>query len=143
MGTVVRAMAIAREVHQHQVDKGGAPYIGHPIRVANACASDEAKMVAMLHDVVEDGASQGWSFDRLRAEGFSEAVVAAVESVSKRDGEAYEAFVMRAARNALGREVKLADIADNMDLSRIGTPSAKDLARLEKYRRAKALLGAV
>ncbi len=143
MSSVARAIEIAREVHQHQVDKGGAPYIGHPVRVANACASDDAKMVAMLHDVVEDGASQGWSFDRLRAEGFSEVVVAAVESVSKRDGEDYEAFVLRAAQNALGREVKLADIADNMDLSRIGTPSAKDLARLEKYRRAKALLSAI
>ncbi len=140
MSTVARAIEIAREVHQHQVDKGGAPYIGHPIRVANACQSEQAKMVAMLHDVVEDGASQGWSFERLRAEGFSEVVVAAIESVSKRDGEDYDAFVLRAAHNALGREVKLADIADNMDLSRIGTPSAKDLARLEKYRRAKQLL---
>ncbi|MES2261658.1 MAG: GTP pyrophosphokinase [Pseudomonadota bacterium] len=140
MSTLERAAEIAQEVHGHQVDKGGAPYIGHPLRVAGACLSEEAKMVAMLHDVVEDGAAQGWSFARLRDEGFNEAVLAALDSVTRRPDETYEAFVLRAAGNPLGREVKLADIADNMDLSRIPQPSAKDLERIEKYRRAQAVL---
>jgi (p)ppGpp synthase/HD superfamily hydrolase len=140
MGTLARAAEIAQEVHLHQRDKGGAPYIGHPLRVASACKSDDAKIVALLHDVVEDGASQGWSFDRLRTEGFGEAIIAALESVTKRPGEDYQSFVLRAKANILGREVKLADIADNMDLRRIPDPSAKDLARIEKYRQAKLLL---
>jgi (p)ppGpp synthase/HD superfamily hydrolase len=140
MSTLERATQIAHEVHAHQVDKGGAPYIGHPLRVAGACTSDAAKIVALLHDVVEDGASLGWSIVRLRAEGFSEDVLAGIESVTKRDGEDYQAFVLRARQNILGREVKLADIADNMDLSRIPDPSPKDLARIEKYRQARLLL---
>jgi (p)ppGpp synthase/HD superfamily hydrolase len=140
MSTLARATDIAREVHLHQFDKGGAPYIGHPLRVAGACKSDDAKIVALLHDVVEDGASQGWTFDRLRAEGFSEVIISALESVTKRPGEDYAAFVLRAKENLLGREVKLADISDNMDLRRIPHPSAKDLARIEKYQQAKALL---
>ncbi len=140
MSTLARAAEIAQEVHLHQVDKGGAPYIGHPLRVASACKSDAAKIVALLHDVVEDGASAGWSFERLRAEGFSEAIIAALESVTKRPGEDYAAFVLRAKANAIGREVKLADIADNMDVRRIPDPSAKDLARIEKYRQASSVL---
>lgn len=140
MSTLARATEIAREVHLHQRDKGGAPYIGHPLRVAAACRSDEARIVALLHDVVEDGASQGWSFERLRTEGFSRSVIAALESVTKRPGEDYAVFVLRAKENPLGREVKLADIADNMDMRRIPDPSSKDLARLEKYRQARLVL---
>jgi (p)ppGpp synthase/HD superfamily hydrolase len=140
MSTLARATEIAQAVHLHQFDKGGAPYIGHPLRVASACQSDDAKIVALLHDVVEDGASQGWSFERLRAEGFGDVIIAALESVTKRAGEDYAAFVLRAKENILGREVKLADIADNMDLSRIPDPSDKDLARIEKYRLARLSL---
>ena len=138
MSTVERALAIAREAHQGQVDKAGAPYLGHPVRVASACRSDDAKIVALLHDVVED--CEGWSFARLRTEGFSEAVLAGIESVTRRAGEAYDDFVRRAASNPLGREVKLADLADNMDLSRIAQPTQQDLDRMEKYRKAAALL---
>jgi (p)ppGpp synthase/HD superfamily hydrolase len=138
MSTVERALAIAREAHQGQVDKAGAPYVGHPVRVAHACVSGDAKIVALLHDVVED--CDGWSFERLRAEGFSDAVMAGIESVTKRDGEAYGDFVRRAAGNALGREVKLADLADNMDFSRIAQPTQKDFDRIAKYRQATALL---
>ena len=140
MSTLARATAIAQEVHLHQFDKGGAPYIGHPLRVAAACRSDDAKIVALLHDVVEDGASAGWTFERLRTEGFGAAIIAALESVTKRPGEDYTAFVLRAKENVLGREVKLADISDNMDLRRIPEPSPKDLARIEKYRQARLLL---
>ena len=138
MSTVERALAIAREAHHGHVDKGGAPYLGHPVRVAGACRSDDAKIVALLHDVVED--CEGWSFARLRTEGFSEAVLAGIESVTKRAGETYDDFVRRAAGNPLGREVKLADLADNMDLSRIAQPTQQDLDRIEKYRKAAALL---
>lgn len=140
MSTIARALEIAQEVHLHQLDKGGAPYIGHPVRVAAACKSDEAKIVALLHDVVEDGANQGWSIARLRAEGFSETIIAAIESVTKRAGEQYDDFVLRAGQSDLGREVKLADISDNMDLTRIAHPSPGDFARIAKYQRAKKTL---
>ena len=67
-------------------------------------------------------------------------MVQAVESVTRRDGESYDDFVRRAADNPIGRRVKLADLADNCDLSRIAAPTSGDRARVEKYRRAMAVL---
>ena len=78
---------------------------------------------------------------QLRGEGFSDHIIEAVRSVTKRDDEDYEAFVQRAAANPIGRRVKLADLHDNCDISRIVTPSERDLERIEKYRRAIDLIG--
>jgi (p)ppGpp synthase/HD superfamily hydrolase len=137
MSTLERAITIAAQAHAGQVDKAGAPYILHPIRVMLRMNTDEERMVAVLHDVIEDS---DWTLDRLRAEGFPEAVLEAIESVSRRPEETYEEYVLRAGRSAMGRRVKLADLEDNSDLSRIAEPTEKDRARIEKYRRAIALL---
>ena len=135
-----RATAIATEAHTGQTDKAGAPYILHPLRVMRAQDSDDARIVAVLHDVVED--CPGWTFERLQAEGFSAAVIDALRLVTKVDGESYEAFVQRAAGNPISRAVKLADLQDNVDLSRIANVTTKDLERVEKYCRAVAFLKA-
>lgn len=131
--TLERAIAIAATAHAGQVDKGGAPYILHPLKVMLRMSSLEERIVAVLHDVVEDC---GISLEDLRKEGFSEAVLSAIESVTKVPGESYEDFVERAAHNPIGRVVKLADLEENSDLSRIASPSWEDLERIEKYRRA-------
>ncbi|EUB83331.1 HD domain-containing protein [Pseudomonas sp. GM30] len=131
--TLERAIAIAATAHAGQVDKGGAPYILHPLKVMLRMSSLEERIVAVLHDVVEDC---GISLDDLRKEGFSEEVLSAIESVTKMPGESYEDFVERAAQNPIGRVVKLADLEENSDLSRITSPSWEDLERVEKYRRA-------
>lgn len=131
--TLERAIAIAATAHVGQVDKGGAPYILHPLKVMLRMNSLEERIVAVLHDVVEDC---GISLDDLRKEGFSEDVLSAIESVTKVPGESYEDFVERAAQNPIGRVVKLADLEENSDLSRIPSPSWVDLERIEKYRRA-------
>ena len=138
MSTLERAIAIAAEAHAGQVDKAGAPYILHPLRVMLACQTDEERIVGVLHDVCED--CPGWDFARLRAEGFSEQVIAGLDAVTKREGEDYPAFVRRAAADPIGRAVKRADLADNSDLSRIAAPSERDHARLERYRAAIAEL---
>ena len=131
--TLERAIAIAATAHAGQVDKGGAPYILHPLKVMLRMSTLEQRIVAVLHDVVEDC---GVSLDDLRKEGFSEEVLSAIESVTKVPGESYEDFVERAAQNPIGRVVKLADLEENSDLSRITSPSWEDLERVEKYRRA-------
>lgn len=131
--TLERAIAIAATAHAGQVDKGGAPYILHPLKVMLRMTTLEERIVAVLHDVVEDCAI---SLDDLRKEGFSEEVLSAIESVTKVPGESYEDFVERAAQNPIGRVVKLADLEENSDLSRIASPSWEDLERIEKYRRA-------
>jgi (p)ppGpp synthase/HD superfamily hydrolase len=133
MATLERAIAIAAKAHEGQVDKAGAPYILHPLRVMLRVATTEERIAAVLHDVVED---TDITIDKLQREGFSEAVLRAIESLSKLEGEAYEAFVERAAVDPIGRVVKLADLAENSDLSRILSPTDKDRERVEKYRRA-------
>jgi (p)ppGpp synthase/HD superfamily hydrolase len=137
MSTLERAITIAAQAHAGQVDKAGAPYVLHPLRVMLRMNTDEERMVAVLHDVIEDS---DWTLDRLRAEGFPEAVLEAIESVSRRPEETYEESVLRAGRSTIGRRVKLADLEDNSDLSRIAQPTETDRARIEKYRRAIALL---
>jgi (p)ppGpp synthase/HD superfamily hydrolase len=139
-GSLERAIAIALMAHAGQIDKAGAPYILHPLRVMLAQTSETARIAGVLHDVVEDG--DGWTLERLRAEGFSPEVVDAVEHLTKREAERndYPAFVRRAAANPIARQVKLADLADNCDLSRIAHPSEQDLARVEKYRQAIAAI---
>jgi (p)ppGpp synthase/HD superfamily hydrolase len=139
VGTLERAISIAAEAHAGQVDKAGAPYVLHPLRMMLRMSSSDERIVAVLHDVCED--CPGWTFERLREEGFSDDIVEALGSVTKRDGEDYEAFVRRAAANSIGRSVKLADLHDNCDLSRIAEPSERDFQRIEKYRRAIDLIG--
>jgi len=136
--TLERAIAIAAEAHAGQVDKAGAPYVLHPLRMMLSMTSIDERIVAVLHDVCED--CPGWTFDRLRREGFSDHIIEALQSVTKCDGEDYEDFVRRAAANPIGRRVKLADMQDNSDLSRISTPTERDFQRVEKYRRAIALI---
>jgi (p)ppGpp synthase/HD superfamily hydrolase len=138
MSNLERAIAIAAEAHAGQHDKAGAPYILHPLRVMLRLASNDERVVAVLHDVCED--CPGWTFDRLRSEGFSEQVLKGLDSVTKRDGETYENFVKCAADDPIGRAVKLADLQDNCDLSRISNPSDRDVARVEKYRKAIDLI---
>ena len=135
--TLERAIAIAAAAHEGQVDKGGAPYILHPLKVMLRVNTLEERIVAVLHDVVEDC---GISFDDLRNEGFSETVLMAIASVTKVPDESYEEFIERVAQNPIGRVVKLADLEENSDLSRIAQPSWEDLERIEKYRRAMGVL---
>ncbi|MBP2561815.1 (p)ppGpp synthase/HD superfamily hydrolase [Neorhizobium galegae] len=107
-----KAIAIATQAHEGQSSKTGGPFIDHVRRVAENVAGENEKQVAWLHDVVEKG--PGWTFERLREEGFSQAVVDAVDAMSKRDGEEYFAFVRRSIENPLARPVKRADLTDNL-----------------------------
>ena len=133
MSTLERAIVMAAEAHAGQMDKAGAPYVLHPLRMMLRLSTSDEMIAAVLHDVVEDC---GLSLEMLRADGFSEQVLEAIDSVTRRAEESYEEFVLRAASNSIGRRVKLADLRDNSDLSRIKHPTARDYARVEKYRRA-------
>lgn len=101
-------------------------------------STHEEVCAALLHDVVED---TGESFSGLRLEGVPEVVIGAVDALTRREGETYETYVSRVSGNPIARRVKEADLICNMDLSRLGrAPSATDLERLDKYRRALRLL---
>jgi (p)ppGpp synthase/HD superfamily hydrolase len=133
MNLLEKAIGIAVEAHRGQVDKAGAPYILHPLRMMTKMSTENEMIVAILHDVVED---TPWTLDRLRQEGFPEVVITALDCVTRRPNETYEEFVTRAAANPMAKKVKRADLEDNMDLRRIEEITPKDLERIERYHRA-------
>lgn len=137
MSTLEKAIEIAARSHAGQVDKGGAPYILHPLRLMLAVSGAEERMAAVLHDVVEDTLVTP---EDLRSDGFSEAVVSAVVALSKQKGETRMDAARRLAPNPIARAVKLADLRDNMDLSRLPNPTEKDRARLREYEQVRAFL---
>lgn len=137
MSTLERAIEIAAAAHAGQIDKAGQPYILHPLRVMLRVSTDDERMAAVLHDVVEDTPV---TLAQLTEAGFPVEVVEAIEALTKRPGETRMQAAARAALNPIARVVKLADNAENMDLSRIANPTEKDFARVEEYKQVRALL---
>lgn len=131
-----KALLIATIAHKGQSDKAGMPYILHPLAVAGRVKSIKQKIVALLHDVVED---TDLTLDDLRKEGFPEDIIAGVDSVTRRKGETYADFCLRASQNELGIDVKIADIKENLDFSRLIHPTEEDIRQFEsrsvRYRR--------
>lgn len=130
------AQALAAFAHDGQTDKGGNPYIGHPVAVAAMIDGEDCKVVALLHDVLEDTAVEYGTLSNL----FGKEIADAVDALTRKDGETYEAFIERVCRNSLARVVKLADLEHNMNLSRIPNPGESDLRRIEKYKKAHAFI---
>lgn len=130
---VKKAYEIARNAHFGQKDKAGVDYIKHPETVANLVQTDEQKIVAYLHDVVEDTAL---TLDDLMRHGFPNRIISAVDALTKKDGQSYQSYLELVKSNDLAKVVKLADLKHNSDLSRLKTVEPKDVDRQEKYRRA-------
>ena len=137
MATFEDAVSIAARAHRGQTDKAGAPYLLHPLRMMLRMDTEAAMMAAVLHDVVED---TEWTLERLREAGFSDEVLEAVDCLTHREGESYEEFVKRVRTNPIARQVKIADLEDNMNVRRINQIGPRDLERLEKYHRAWRVL---
>jgi len=134
-----KAIQCAVKAHAGQKDKAGAPYILHPLRIMMKMDSQAGMIAAMLHDVVEDSSV---TLADLRDEGFSEEVIAAVDHLTRRQGEAYEIFINRLRNNPLAVKVKLADLEDNMDIRRIENVTERDIERIQKYQAARGKLSA-
>ena len=135
--TLERAIVIATEAHAGQIDRAGASYVLHPLRVMLAVSTEAERIVGVLHDVVED---TDVTMEQLRAEGLTDEFAAALDAVTKWPGETRMQAAARAAADPIARAVKLADNLDNMDLGRISQPTAKDVARLEEYRAVREFL---
>ena len=133
MPTLEDAISLAVNAHQGQRDKAGQPYILHPLRVMFRLESDEARIVAILHDVLEDTVI---TKEKLRELGYAEHLITALEHLAHREGEGYQDFITRAAQDPIARQVKLADLEDNMDVRRLSSMSQKDAERLAKYCKA-------
>lgn len=125
-----KAAQICVSKHAGQRDKMGCAYFQHPMRVAMLCNTDDEKMVALLHDTIED---TDVTAEYLFAEGFPQHVIEGILSVTKREGESYDDFVARAKQNPLGRVVKLHDLEDNLEVMRLNEVSPDMAARFTKY----------
>lgn len=133
-----KALDIAIECHRGRRDKGGAPYLLHVVEVVRGCRGNpEAMVVAALHDCVEDG---GTSLDALARQGFPSTVLVAVDALTRREGEAWEAYLERVKLDSLARRVKRADLESNLDVRRLAEVDGRAAARLERYRKAWAEL---
>ena len=124
-----KALELCTEKHAGQVDKAGKPYLGHIARVAGEFY-DEKAIVALLHDIVEDtDVNPG----ELLQKGFTKEIVDAVVAITKKENESYESFIERVGKNKMAREVKIADLEDNMNIRRLPKITEEDMVRLNKY----------
>jgi len=134
---LVEAIILATRSHQGQVDKGGQPYILHPLRVMLACQTEQERIAAVLHDVMED-CDVSWV---TIARQFGDVIADAVAALTREKDESYTSFIKRCAANRIARTVKLADLADNMDIRRLGRdPTPEDAKRQQRYADARAFL---
>lgn len=131
------ALGICYAAHKDQLDKGGMPYVFHPYRVAEQMHTENEVTVALLHDVVEDS---NITIEDLRSKKFPLDVILAVSVLTREQGAPYFEYIEKVNKNELARKVKIADLKDNMDLSRLDKPTENDKKRVEKYRRALHLL---
>ncbi len=121
-----KAEAIARKAHEGQYDKGGRPFIGHPESVSSACLTEKAKITGWLHDVVED---TEMTMEEIRSYGFDEDVMEALKCVTKTEQYDENEYYTAIRNNPVAREVKLADLTHNMDLSRIPDDAPEDFRK--------------
>ncbi|MBA2435437.1 MAG: hypothetical protein M3480_06060 [Verrucomicrobiota bacterium] len=130
MPDLERALQIAVQSHTGQTDKNGAAYIFHPIRVMMRCTTPNAKIVALLHDVVEDTAI---TFEQLQTEGFSSEVLSTLRLVTHLPNVPYDEYIDHVLTDRTAIEVKIADLEDNSDIRRLQEIDDRSVARLRKY----------
>lgn len=124
------ALELAVEKHKNQTDKAGNPYILHPLHVMENVNNKEGKIVAILHDIIED---TDITEDYLLKIGLSKRIVDAVVALTRSEDMDYQEYIKNLSSNPLAKEVKLADLEHNMDLKRLPTLEEKDLERNRKY----------
>lgn len=135
MAQLNRAVRIAADAHDGQLDKSGQAYLHHPLRVMAAVQQhgEHAQIVAVLHDVVEDSAV---TFDDLRAEGFGDPLIQSLQCLTHSREEPYVDYIVRCKADHTARLVKLADLVDNARLDRVllrPDSLPRDLRRIQQY----------
>jgi len=134
MSTLSKAIEIAIFAHKGQKDKSGAEYILHPLRVMERGKTEVEKICGVLHDVVEDS---DWTFETLENEGFSTEVISVLQCVTKKlENEDYDKFIDRIIQNPIAVQVKINDLLDNLDVTRLKELNEWDLKRMNKYLKA-------
>ncbi len=131
MSTLENAIVLATTQHAGQLDKAGQPYILHPLRLMLQFSNPTLQIIAVLHDILEDTATTA---EDLKALGFSAEIIQSIQALTKQTGESRLETAKRTVLNPLATQVKYVDVLDNMNLTRINNPTARDFARLEEYK---------
>ena len=133
-----KAMFVAYDAHNGQVDKAGVPYIYHPVHLAEQVNSEEACIVALLHDVVED---TNVTIEKLEEMSFPEECIVALKLLSHEKQQDYFEYIENLKTNKLARKIKLLDLIHNSDKTRLThEPTEQDLERLRKYHKSMQIL---
>ena len=132
-----KALKLCFDAHREQTDKTGMPYVFHPFHLAEQMKDELSTVCALLHDVIED---TEYTFDDLREMGFPESVIEVLTLLTHQEDVPYMDYVRGTCANPVAREVKLADLEHNSDLTRFDSLTEYDLKRNEKYREAIKLL---
>ena len=133
-----KAIKVAFEAHAGQLDRSGLPYVLHPIHLAEQMKDEDTCVAALLHDVIEDTDT---TLEELREYGFTEAQLEAVRLLTHLEGVQYLEYVEALKDNPIARAVKIEDLKHNADTSRLDIITDCDRKRLEKYKKAMAILG--
>ncbi len=138
------AIALAAKVHEKQVDNGGNAYILHPMRVMQRLRTTDCELMqmAIMHDVVEDSDGEV-TFETLYNLGFSKRVLDALELLTHNKDESYDSYIMKIASNIDAIRVKMEDLRDNSDITRLKGLREKDFERMKKYNKAYVYLKGV
>lgn len=132
MSTLEKAIMFAIEKHSGQVDKGNQLYVLHPLRVMLKLESESDKIIAVLHDVLEDTDA---TIDELKEIGINEVQIETLQLLTKLPKESYDSYIQRISTNKIAAKIKIADLKDNMDISRIPEPTKIDYDRVKKYKK--------
>lgn len=131
---LAKMLVLATNAHEGQFDKGGAPYILHPLKVMHYLKSndEELQCIALGHDVVEDTKT---TWEDLRAAGMSERVIAGIQALTKMPGQTYDEYKAAVFANPDAMRVKMADLRHNTDIRRLKGIRDKDIERMVKYQK--------
>ena len=129
-----KVLVLATNAHAGQFDRGGKPYILHPLKVMHYLKTDDEELqcIALLHDVIED---TNTSWKDLEAIGCTERVLAAVKALTKMPGQTYDEYKEIVFANEDAMRVKLCDLRHNTDIRRLKGVTQKDIDRVAKYNR--------
>jgi (p)ppGpp synthase/HD superfamily hydrolase len=134
MNKLALAISITAKAFEEKLDKAGQPYILHCLRVMNATKGDECtKCASVMHDLVED---TDYTFEQLTKLGFSDKTIGLLHLVTHQKNTDYMEYIKAIAVSDEATEIKLADLRDNSDITRLKGLGKKDLDRIEKYHRA-------
>lgn len=132
-----KALRLSFEAHKDQVDKSGMPYVFHPFHLAEQMNTEETVIAALLHDVVED---TDYTLEEIAGMGFPQSVIEALALLTHDSRVPYMEYVAKTKENPIAAAVKLADLRHNSDVSRLDAVDEKAVKRMEKYKKAIALL---